>query len=395
MLPGQGRGFSIRAAVFCATVFFAFGIYLPFFPLWLAGQGLTDTQIATALAAPLFIRIAVTPLLAAFAEKLPDLRLASALYGGLSGLLIASLLAVDGYWPILVLSAAAMVFWSALVPLSDAVILVGVREHGIDYARVRLWGSAGFVAASIAGAAVMGQFAGQSVLTLLAAAYLACGAVALVLPRVTKAGVVAEPYGLRRAFRDPTLRNALLAGNLITASHAAFYTFGSLYWKSQGFGEETIGALWAFAIVAEIGLFWAAKSLPGWGARGFLMIGAGGALIRWLLFPFATWPAAALMLQALHALTFALTHLGIIAAIAAVSVPGHTARLQAAYQVLSGFMLAVMTLVAGPLYQLSPLVVFLAMAALALPALLLASSMRRELHPQRATLGGSTIPPEE
>ena len=33
----------------------------------------------------------------------------------------------QGFWPILTLSAGALVFWNALTPLADAVIVEGVR----------------------------------------------------------------------------------------------------------------------------------------------------------------------------------------------------------------------------------------------------------------------------
>jgi PPP family 3-phenylpropionic acid transporter len=190
------------------------------------------------------------------------------------------------------------------------------------------------------------------------------------------------------------LRSALIAGGLVLGSNGAYYAFASLYWASHGFSAGVIGALFAFSVVAEVALFWAAKLLPGWGARRFLILAAVGALVRWLLFPFATTPAAALVLQALHALTFGAAHLGVMMAIGAVGVPGHTARLQGVHQLVSGFSLAVATLAAGPLYRLSPASAFIAMALVAAPGLFLALRLRPGLQPQSAALGGSTVAPE-
>jgi MFS1 family protein len=47
----------------------------------------------------------------------------------------------------------------------------------------------------------------------------------------------------------------LLAASMIQASHALYYTFGTLHWRAQGFADGTIGALWALGVLAEIGLF--------------------------------------------------------------------------------------------------------------------------------------------
>jgi MFS transporter, PPP family, 3-phenylpropionic acid transporter len=394
MRSREGQGFAIRAAAFGMAIFVGVGIYLPFFPLWLAGKGLGGTEIATIVAAPLFARILFMPLLAAAAEKLPDLRVASVLYALAAALFLSTLAFVGSYWPILLLASGAFLFWNTLPPLLDAVILAGVRQHRIDYARVRLWGSVGFVAGSSIAALALGHYASDAVLTLLVVCFFAGSAVALVVPRVSVGGIVAEPYGLRRAFADPVLRRALLAGNLVLAGNGAYYAFGSLYWQAHGFGRGTIGALWALSVVAEVALFWVAKLLPGWGARRFLIAGALGALVRWSLFPLATRPAAALVLQCLHALTFAGAHLGVMMAIGAVAVPGHTARLQGVHQFVGGLMLAVTTLSAGPLYRLAPALPFACMAALAVPALILAFGLRRGLQPQSAVLGGATSAPE-
>ena len=37
--------------------------------------------------------------------------------------------------------------WTPTVPLTDAYALRGVARYGLDYGRLRLWGSAAFIAA--------------------------------------------------------------------------------------------------------------------------------------------------------------------------------------------------------------------------------------------------------
>lgn len=385
-------GFAARSAAFSATVFFGLGIYLPFFPPWLEGRGFSDAEIAIIIATPLFVRLVLTPLLVGVADRLPGLRAAAALYALIATLSVALLIIVPGFWPILILSAIAVILWNTLMPFSEAVILVGARDHGIDYGRVRLWGSVGFIAANFIAAAVVARGSGDAVLVLLAIAFFAGSVVGLALPGVGVAGP--QPAGFRQAFTDPTLRRAILAGSLLLGGHGAYYAFGSIYWQSLGFSQTLIGGLWAFGVVAEVALFWGAKLLPGWGARRFFIAACIGALIRWLAFPFATSPIAALALQSLHAVSFGLAHLGVIMAIAAVATRGHTARLQAAHQFVGGLVLAISTAAAGPLFKLSPDVAFWAMAALALPALAFAYGLRRGLQPQSAAGGGSTRAPE-
>lgn len=395
MTRGPAHIYAIRAAAYSASLFLANGIYLPFFPIWLDSKQLGPGEISIILALPLLARILLSPMLVGLADRLPSLRVAGALYAFLTAMLFAVPIFASGFWPILIFTGTAMIFWNALLPFTEAVILYGVREHGIEYGRVRLWGSASFMLGSLVAAAAVQRFAGDAILLALVAAYLVGGVIALFSPAVPAPPAAAETFGLRKAFGDPTLRRALLAGTLTLGAHGVYYSFGTLYWQSEGFGGPLIGTLWAYSVAVEVMLFGVVKSLlSSWGARRFIMAGAAGALIRWFLFPFATDPAAAFALQTLHAATFGLTHLGIMMAIGAVSTPGHTARLQAAYQFCHGLMLALVMAAGGPLYRFSPTLAFLSAAALALPALYLANALPRGLQPHKAADGGETRPPQ-
>ncbi len=388
---GAARLYAIRAAAFSASMYFANGIYMPFFPIWLASKSLGPSEISVILALPLVIRILLMPALVGLADRFPSLRAAGALYAFVAAGLFLVPLFVSGFWAILVFTGAALMFWSALGPFTEAVILNGVRQHGIDYARVRLWGSAGFMSGSLAAAAAAQYFAGNAVLVVLICAYATAGLMALISPRVPAPPVTAEKFGLRKAFADPTLRRALIAGTLALGAHGVFYSFGTLYWQANGFSSTLIGALWAYSVAVEVTLFGVAKRLlPMWGARRFILAGCVAGLVRWTIFPFATAPLAAFALQTLHGATFGMTHLGIMMTIGAVATPGHTARLQAAYQFCHSSMIAIATAAGGPLFRLSPTVAFLAAASVTVPAAYLANGLPRGLQPQSIGSGGAT-----
>jgi PPP family 3-phenylpropionic acid transporter len=392
---GAARIYAVRAAAFSATFFFANGAYMPFFPIWLASKHLGPSEISIILALPLLIRILLTPLLVGLADRLPNLRVASTLYAFLTAALFIVPIFYANFWTILIFTGAGLVFWSAVGPFTEATILYGVREHGVDYGRVRLWGSAGFMCGSLVAAAAVQRFSGDSVLAVLVLAYLTSGLIALLSPRVPSPPATAEKFGVKKAFANPTLRRALIAGTLTLGAHGVFYSFGTLYWQSNGFSSALIGALWAYSVAVEVSLFAVVRRLlPHWGARRFILAGGIAGLVRWSLFPFATVPVAAFALQTLHGATFGMTHLGIMMAIGAVSTPGHTARLQAAYQFCHGSMMAIAMAAAGPLFRLSPIAAFLAAAAVALPSMYLANGLPRGLQPQSAGSGGDTKAPE-
>lgn len=395
-MPNEARRtYAIRASAFSASMLMASGIYLPFFPVWLDAHGLGPGQLSLVLAMPLIGRIFLSPFLIGLADRLPHLGIAAAVYSALAGALLIVPLLAPNFWTILVFAGAAMMFANTLGPFTEAVILYGVRQHGIDYGGVRLWGSVGFILANLGAAALVQRFSGDVVMPVLVAAYFWTALVALTAPHVPAPPVSDEPFGLRRALSDKVLRRVLVAGTLTLGAHGVFYTFATLTWQRVGFSDTLIGALWAFSVVVEISVFGSVKRiLPGWGARRFLMAGAIAAIVRWSLFPFATHPAAAFALQTLHGATFGMSHLGITLAIGSVAVPGHTARLQAAYQFMTGLMMATAIIAGGPLFRLSPIVAFWAAAAATVPALYLACGLPRGLQPHRPGAGGPTVAPE-
>ena len=97
----------------------------------------------------------------------------------------------------------------------------------------------------------------------------------------------------------------------LQASHQVYYGFGTLYWRSLGFSDATIGFLWAEGVLAEIVLFWQGRRLLArFGPVGLLMLGGAAGILRWSLAGLVSWLPAVVALQVLHAFTFGASHLG-------------------------------------------------------------------------------------
>jgi PPP family 3-phenylpropionic acid transporter len=214
-------------------------------------------------------------------------------------------------------SASAEVAQSAMMPLADSITLASVRRDGLDYGRVRLWGSVSFILAAIASGAILGRAAmvglgGNAVLALVLGAATVLFFVCVAVPTPP-----AEPT-------DQSRWAALgaLAGDrrfwifvptvaFLQASHQVFYGFGTLYWRSLGISDAMIGCLWAEGVLAEIVLFWqGGRLLARIGPLGLLAAGGAAGILRWTLMGFVPGLPAAVLLQLLHALTFGATHLG-------------------------------------------------------------------------------------
>ena len=147
----ERRSFAVRVSLLFAAIAAIIGTNLPFLPLWLDWTGLGPREIAIVASAPLFVRVAATPVIAFAADRAGDHRrfLIGLAWAGLAALLLLS--QARGFWPILACMIVFAIAWTTIMPLTETVAMSGVKTAGLDYGRMRLWGSLGFIAASIGG----------------------------------------------------------------------------------------------------------------------------------------------------------------------------------------------------------------------------------------------------
>ena len=144
-------GFAVRVSALFAAFFFIAGMQLAYLPVWLDWAGLGPRETAIVTAAPLIVRIAATPLIAFAADRSGNYRrvLIALSWAALAALLV--LAQARGFWAILAAMLIFAVAWTAIMPLTETVAIGGVRAAGLDYGRMRLWGSLSFIAASFCG----------------------------------------------------------------------------------------------------------------------------------------------------------------------------------------------------------------------------------------------------
>ncbi|TYC48637.1 MFS transporter [Rhodobacterales bacterium] len=369
---------STRVAALFASHFFGYGLFLPFFPVVLGFRGLSAAEIGFILGAGTIARIAASPILSNLSDRTGQRRVAILIYS-LAAAVFMALYAVPG--GVIVLSVCVigyMVCKAPLVPLSDAYALDVARNTGADYARMRLWGSAGFVAATLVGGGLTSQSTSWIIILLIAAASLNTGAVAMSLPR-QKRGDKAEgdSEGDRPSpFRTVWFWLLIALFGLFQGSHSAFYGFGTLYWQAKHIPDFAIGVLWAIGVIAEIGLFAVAKRLSNRFDPSAFLIAAGiASVVRWGLFPLADTVVAMGALQVLHGLSFGAAHLGSVAILARI-VPSRWAGTGQGFLATSiGLQMAVGLGISGALYEVSHDAPFYLMTAIAVVGTVLTIAM--------------------
>ena len=302
---------------------------------------------------------------------LPTIRWAT--WGSVLALLAAAA-SVEAEW---LLVAAIWVFFAlngGAMPLNETAASAWQKQIGLDYGRVRLFGSGSYILGVLLAGWVAARFGAGRLVYLMIALLLLHGL--MQLPRAAPAlqnrasAAQGESLGFAALLRQPGTRGMLLAVSLIQGSHAAYYTYGVIYWQAAGIAPQQVSGLWSVAVVAEIVLFFFSKRWLGdVGIVRLMRVSAVLTAGRWLVMAATVNPWALLGVQLLHAAGFSLSHFAMVRFI--VRQPERDmAKLQALYiGMASCVAVAVLTLLAGGLYQVQPSWAFAVMSVFALGAL--------------------------
>jgi PPP family 3-phenylpropionic acid transporter len=304
---------SFRLAAFYCAHFIHSGLFMAYFPLYLAARGLGAVEIAWVLALPQIMRTFAPAAWGMFADRthaLPAL-VALSCAGAAAG--FAALPFVEGVAAVALVVAVSGAFLAGALPLVEAITLGALAREPGRYGPIRLWGSLGFIAAVLAGGAALDHFAVRFLPWALLVFALAALAAALALPE-SRAHVVAgrAPWRLTRPIA------ALLgAGFCMASAHGALYVFFTLHLERLGYSAATIGLLWALGVAAEIGVFvFLPQLFRRFSLSSVLVASFACAVIRFLLLGWlADQLSVLLFAQLLHAATFGAFHAAAVAAV--------------------------------------------------------------------------------
>jgi PPP family 3-phenylpropionic acid transporter len=361
---------------FFGASFLVNGVILPFFPVFLDRRGLTGEEIALVLAAPHIGRLVSVPLVSALADRMADRR---PLVLGVTGLMmIAGLLLgmVESHRATMAVAAVLLVANSVIGPLADTIALSLERRGLGDYGRMRLWGSLTFITGNLASGFALGIVGDGAVYPTMLAGLAIALASTMLIPRPGPVPPAVDAAALT-VLRRPAFVALLAAAALIQSGHGALYGFATLTWQARGFDGALIGGFWAVGVVAEIVLFAVAGRLFAGRSAVSLMVAAGliGA-VRWLLFSLDTGAAATMAVQAMHAGSFALGHIGIMRLIREEVPEERAASATGAYVLLAGVGQAAALGVAGFLWTRVGDDAFAPMAAFSLAGVALLAATR-------------------
>lgn len=295
--------------VYCTAV----GIFTPFWSPYLVSRGFSALEVSWLLAVGAAVR-SCGPMLVGWLADLNHptwvLRLA-ALIGVASFAVLPQQAVLTGFIVFCVVYALS---WTSIGPLIDVHTLAHLGAGSFRYGRIRLWGSIGFIVSSWLGGAFferMGYAVLPRLMLCLAGGTLV--ATLLVQPIVRTVGAVADaPFGA--SLRSRATLVSLSVAALIAVSFGAYYVFFTLYLSLHGYGKQTIGALWALGVLAEVVVFAFGPSLLlRFPIRSLFALAAAGTCVRWLAVAwFVQYPWVLAASQLLHGLGFAVLHFAIV-----------------------------------------------------------------------------------
>lgn len=291
--------------------FSALGIYLPYFFLYCHSLGFSPVQIGILAGAPAVLEMASPPVWGWLADRTGARRRL------LRAAALAAFLAwtpfffVKAFVPMVVALGLYAIFRTPIIPLTEATTWEHV-EDGAAYGKIRVWGSVGFIVASL----VMGKLLDRGPFAwMLAAIWALLAALAWTLRTVEPA---AHPQAPRAAPAGASIlrSNALFFTSVCLAqiAHGGYYSFFSIHLEALHYTRTQVGLAWAIGVIAEVAVMLAYGPIfRRLTSERMIQISLAASAARWLLLSFITAYPVIAVSQVLHALSFATLHIASLA----------------------------------------------------------------------------------
>ncbi len=311
---------------FYALYFMTTGITLPFLPPYLQTLGLSASQVGLLLSVGPLAALLLPPLWGQWADRTgrPGQVLLTLILGATAGLGV--LLAAQGFLSALVGMVVMHTFICAVTPVADTIALNQVQTQGGSYARIRSFGSAGFVVSTlIFGFAVTDI--DRAIITV-PLTLMALTALWVFIAIRGRAGVAHEsPRATRRdglaLLQQPAIRWLLLATALHWVAAAPYHAALGLHFRALGFSPLTLSVASCIAVGSEVLVL---ASSPRWvhrfSEKTLLLVAFGVSVVRWAAMGLTDDPWALGALAALHGISFGAFYMAAVNAMTALA-PGH------------------------------------------------------------------------
>jgi len=307
-----------RLSRFYFFYYFFVGSFVPYWGIYLQSENFSPSSIGILLSLFQISRIVAPNFWGWLADhtghRVKWIKLTSFL--GLIGF-IGIFWAKGFFWIFLVMSALSL-FTSSTLPLAESLTLAHLATTDGHYSRIRLWGSIGFIVASL----FLGYLIDLQGINILLWVLLITQAIIFFLsntiPEAKEIHHKKNDLSIWKIIKTPSVVALLIGCTLMVSAHGVLYNFYSIYLKEHGYSSATIGWLWAVGVICEIFIFMLMpKILRRYSLKTILLISLFLGVIRFILIGASPDHFYLLLIaQMFHAATFGSFHAASIEVIA-------------------------------------------------------------------------------
>ena len=307
-----------RLSRFYFFYYFFVGSFVPYWGIYLQSENFSPSSIGILLSLFQISRIVAPNFWGWLADhtghRVKWIKLTSFL--GLIGF-IGIFWAKGFFWIFLVMSALSL-FTSSTLPLAESLTLAHLATTDGHYSRIRLWGSIGFIVASL----FLGYLIDLQGINILLWVLLITQAIIFFLsntiPEAKEIHHKKNDLSIWKIIKTPSVVALLIGCTLMVSAHGVLYNFYSIYLKEHGYSSAMIGWLWAVGVICEIFIFMLMpKILRRYSLKTILLISLFLGVIRFILIGASPDQFYLLLIaQMFHAATFGSFHAASIEVIA-------------------------------------------------------------------------------
>lgn len=309
----SSRGWTLSS--FYAFYFAILGGTLPYLSLYFESIGFTPKQIGILMSSLLITKI-IAPNFWGYLLDSQSVKNSSFKSKTISAALIICCLIflllnfTEDFWLIAGLMFAYSFFWNAVLPQMESVVYNYLGEKRQRYGRIRVWGSIGFIVSVTCLGWLIESYGINVLLPAITCIFIALAVHGFFIKHTPDFSNKATDNHKFSSVLAPIVIVVLILGAISQMTHAAFYTFFSIYLESYGYSKILIGWLWALGVIAEVGVFLFAHHLLARFDIFKLLLAcfAITSLRWWMLSEFPDSLTLLVMAQLLHAITFGLYH---------------------------------------------------------------------------------------
>lgn len=318
--------------------YFAFvGAFTPFWSLYLQSLAFNAFQIGVLMSLLQVTRIFAPNLWGWLADHTGRRVAVVQLAALLSLLFYLGVFVGDSFVWMFAVMVLMSLFWSASLPLVEAITLGHLGAGGEGYGRIRLWGSVGFIIAVIVLGYVLDYAPVRALLWIVLGLKVGILLFSRKIPEPKIIPHHTDDQPVWNILRRPDVAAFLAACFLMAAAHGVYYTFYSIYLVEHGYSKSVVGWLWALGVICEVLVFlWMPRMAARFGLWHILLVSFALAALRFFLIGWGVeYILIIIFAQVLHAASFGSYHAAAVALVHQYFRGKHQAKGQGLYTSIS------------------------------------------------------------